>query len=67
MYIQSIYSNFSERIQVILKTTPFTYRAILQVKNVNMNDAMIYNCIGETKDGNKENLEYNLVVYSNYH
>nr|XP_050846243.1 vascular endothelial growth factor receptor 1 isoform X2 [Vespula vulgaris] len=52
-----------ERIQVILKTTPFTYRAILQVKNVNMNDAMIYNCIGETKDGNKENLEYNLVVY----
>ncbi|KAL2716305.1 vascular endothelial growth factor receptor 1 isoform X1, partial [Vespula squamosa] len=52
-----------ERIQVILKTTPFTYRAILQIKNVNMNDTMIYNCIGETQDGNKENLEYNLLVY----
>ncbi|XP_046814947.1 vascular endothelial growth factor receptor 1 isoform X1 [Vespa crabro] len=53
----------NERIQVILKETPFTYRAILQVKNVHMNDAMIYYCTGETSDENKENLSYNLTVY----
>ncbi|XP_014609483.1 PREDICTED: vascular endothelial growth factor receptor 1 isoform X2 [Polistes canadensis] len=51
----------NERIKVSYKTTSFTHRAILQIKNVLPDDSMTYYCIGETKDGNNT-FEYDLVV-----
>ncbi|XP_043489619.1 vascular endothelial growth factor receptor 1 isoform X2 [Polistes fuscatus] len=52
----------NERIKVSYKTTSFTYRAILQIKNVHPNDSMIYYCIGKSKDGLNSTFDYELVV-----
>ncbi|KAG7204953.1 hypothetical protein KM043_005341 [Ampulex compressa] len=53
----------SDRLQITSKTTPFTYRSILKIKNVQKSQSKNYNCIGNTTDGIMEEKQYFLQVH----
>jgi len=64
---------FLERLQIVRHKTPFTYRSILKLNNVQESDAQNYLCTGkmnalnhETSDTLSDYVNYKLVIHGKY-
>ncbi|XP_012285918.1 vascular endothelial growth factor receptor 1 isoform X2 [Orussus abietinus] len=52
----------TERLTIVKEKSPFTYRAVLRIKNVQKSDAKYYTCSGKTVDGSIEYADYTITV-----
>jgi len=62
---------FLERLQIVRHKTPFTYRSILKLNNVQESDAQNYFCTGkyanhEISDALSDYVNYKLVIHGKY-